>query len=53
MRNWLNGFDTRIALGPMPFLLAGGLALLVAIVTIASHAWRVAQQNPVKALRYE
>lgn len=53
MRNWLNGFDTRIALGPMPFVLAGGLALLVAIITIASHAWRVAQQNPVKALRYE
>ncbi|MEO5938202.1 MAG: FtsX-like permease family protein [Sphingomonas sp.] len=53
MRGWLNGFDTRITLGPTPFLLAGGLALLVAVVTIASHAWRVAQQSPVKALRYE
>jgi putative ABC transport system permease protein len=53
MRGWLNGFDTRIALGPMPFLLAGGLAVLVAIVTIASHAWRVAQASPIKALRYE
>ena len=27
MRDWLNGFDARIALGPSPFLLAGGLAL--------------------------
>jgi putative ABC transport system permease protein len=24
MRDWLNGFDTRITLGPTPFLLAGG-----------------------------
>ena len=46
MRGWLNGFDTRIALAPVPFLLAGGLAVLVAIVTIASHAWRVAQDEP-------
>ncbi|MBS0479483.1 MAG: ABC transporter permease [Proteobacteria bacterium] len=53
MRGWLNGFDTRITLGPTPFLIAGGLGLLVAIVTIASHAWRVAQASPVKALRYE
>lgn len=53
MRGWLNGFDARIALGPTPFLFAGGLALIVAVVTIASHAWRVARQSPVKALRYE
>jgi putative ABC transport system permease protein len=53
MRNWLNGFDTRIALSPTPFLLAGLLALLIAIGTIAGHALRVAGANPIKALRYE
>jgi putative ABC transport system permease protein len=53
MRGWLNGFDTRIALGPLPFLLAGGLALLIAIVTVGGHAFRVARANPVHALRYE
>jgi putative ABC transport system permease protein len=53
MRGWLNGFDTRIALGPMPFLLAGGLALLIAVATVAGHAFRVARANPVHALRYE
>jgi putative ABC transport system permease protein len=51
MRGWLNGFDTRIPLGPRPFLLAGGLAL--AIATVAGHAVRVARANPVNALRYE
>jgi len=53
MRDWLNGFDTRIALGPTPFLVAGALALLIAIGTIAAHALRVARTNPIHALRYE
>ena len=53
MRDWLNGFESRISLSPLPFLLAGGLALAIAIATIAAHAWRVAQTNPVHALRYE
>jgi putative ABC transport system permease protein len=53
MRDWLNGFDTRIDLGPTPFLLAGLLALAIAIGTIAGHALKVARSNPVHALRYE
>ncbi|MEA3048706.1 MAG: putative transport system permease protein [Sphingomonadales bacterium] len=53
MRDWLNGFDARIALGPVPFLAAGVLALAIALGTIASHAFRVARANPIHALRYE
>jgi putative ABC transport system permease protein len=53
MRDWLNTFDDRIALGPTPFLLAGFLALAIAIGTIAGHALKVARSNPIKALRYE
>lgn len=53
MREWLNGFDTRITLGPKPFLLASGLALVIAVATVAGHAFRVARSNPIHALRYE
>jgi putative ABC transport system permease protein len=53
MREWLNGFDARIALTPLPFLTAGLLALLIAVATVAGHAYRVAQTSPVRALRYE
>jgi putative ABC transport system permease protein len=53
MRDWLNGFDTRIALGPAPFLMAGLLALAIAIGTVAGHAIKVARKNPIHALRYE
>jgi putative ABC transport system permease protein len=53
MREWLNGFDTRIDLGPTPFVLAGLLALVIAIGTIGGHALKVARANPINALRYE
>ncbi|NNM75509.1 FtsX-like permease family protein [Sphingomonas sp. ID1715] len=53
MRNWLNKFDDRIALGPTPFILAGGIALVITIGTIAAHSIKVASANPIRALRYE
>jgi putative ABC transport system permease protein len=53
MRDWLNTFDARIDLGPGPFLLAGILALAIAIGTIAGHALKVSRSNPIHALRYE
>jgi putative ABC transport system permease protein len=53
MRDWLNGFDTRIALSPTPFAVAGALTLGIALATVAGHAIRVARTNPINALRYE
>ncbi|CAA9513437.1 MAG: Acidobacterial duplicated orphan permease (function unknown), partial [uncultured Sphingomonadaceae bacterium] len=53
MRDWLNTFDARIPLGPTPFVLAGLIALAIAIGTIAGHAIKVARANPIHALRYE
>jgi putative ABC transport system permease protein len=53
MRDWLNGFDQRITLGPRPFLLAAFVALAIAIVTVVGHAIRIARSNPIHALRYE
>ena len=53
MRDWLNTFDARIDLGPGPFLLAGIIALGIALGTVAGHAFRVARLNPIYALRYE
>ncbi|HYD14550.1 MAG TPA: ABC transporter permease [Allosphingosinicella sp.] len=53
MSVWLNTFDTRIDMGVLPFVAAGLLALVIAVGTIASHAFRVARANPILALRYE
>ena len=53
MRGWLNTFDQRIALTPIPFLLAAAIALGIAIATVVGHAIKVARANPIHALRYE
>jgi putative ABC transport system permease protein len=53
MRDWLNTFDARIDLGPTPFVIAGIVALVIAVGTIAGHAIKVARANPIQALRYE
>jgi putative ABC transport system permease protein len=53
MRDWLNGFDMRVTLTPVPFVAAGVLALVIAAGTISAHAIRVAQASPIRALRYE
>ena len=53
MRDWLDTFDARIDLGPTPFVIAGALALAIAIGTVSGHALRVSRTNPIHALRYE
>ncbi len=35
------------------FALAGGLALLIALLTVSAQAIKAALANPVEALRYE
>jgi putative ABC transport system permease protein len=53
MRDWLNTFDQRITLTPIPFVLAAAIALGIAIATVVGHAVKVARANPIHALRYE
>jgi putative ABC transport system permease protein len=53
MRDWLNGFDQRIPLTPVPFVVAAVIALGIAIATVVGHAVKVARANPIHALRYE
>ncbi len=53
MRNWLAGFDQRIALGPQYFLAASFLARMIAGLTVVGQALRVARAEPAKALRHE
>ncbi len=51
--DWLQGFQYRIDLNPLYFLAAGGAALLIACLTVAGHAYKTAQANPVLALKHE
>jgi putative ABC transport system permease protein len=51
MSQWLQGFAYRIDLGAGVFLLAGGLALTVALLTVSYQALRAARTDPVNALQ--
>ena len=53
LRHWLQGYSYRIALNPLYFLAGGLAALVIAWVTVITHAVMVARANPVHALRYE
>ena len=53
MRDWLNTFDQRIPLTPIPFIIAAAIALGIAVATVVGHAVKVARANPIHALRYE
>jgi putative ABC transport system permease protein len=53
MRDWLNGFDQRIPLSPIPFVIAAAVALGIAVATVVGHSVKVARANPIHALRYE
>ena len=53
MYNWLQGYSYRIGLAWWVFALAGGLAVLIALVTVSFQAIRAALANPVKSLKAE
>lgn len=51
--NWLEQFAYRIEPGAWRYLTAGGICLLIALLTITYKAFRAAGLNPAKALRDE
>jgi len=53
MRRWLEGFAYHIDLSVWMFVGASALALGIAVLTVAGHAFLVARAQPVAALRYE
>ncbi|MBC9912882.1 ABC transporter permease [Chitinophaga varians] len=53
MARWLDQFSYRTAIHWWVFILAGGIAVLIALVTIGYQAIKTATQNPVRSLQAE
>ena len=53
MHGWLQNFAYRVEISWWIFLLAGALAVLIAMLTISWQAIRAAISNPVDSLRSE
>jgi putative ABC transport system permease protein len=53
MHNWLQEFAYRINIGWWIFLIAGAIAMAIALITVSFLAIKAAVANPVKSLRTE
>ncbi|UCE18448.1 MAG: ABC transporter permease [Gemmatimonadota bacterium] len=53
MSTWLRNFAYRTSIEWWIFLLAGGSAVCIAILTVSVQSVKAAVANPVKSLRYE
>ncbi|WP_421775499.1 ABC transporter permease [Gracilimonas sp.] len=53
MNQWLADFAYRIEIGPGIFALAGGAALIIALLTVSWQSIKAAVANPVDSLRSE
>jgi putative ABC transport system permease protein len=53
MEQWLSGFAYRIPIHFFVFLYAGGVALVIALLTVSFESIKAASTNPVTSLRSE
>jgi ABC-type antimicrobial peptide transport system permease subunit len=53
MRGWLQDFAYKVSMGPLIFILATGLTIFIAFVTVSYHSIKAALANPIDSLRYE
>ncbi|GAB5409758.1 MAG: ABC transporter permease [Balneolaceae bacterium] len=53
MENWLSNFAYKINLNPLYLLIAGSIAILIAISTISFQAVKAALINPIESLKSE
>jgi putative ABC transport system permease protein len=53
MNRWLQNFAYRVHVVIDIFLLSGGIALVLALVTVSFQSIKAARANPIDSLRYE
>ena len=53
IHKWLQNFAYRVDITVHFFLIASGISLLAALLTVGYHSIKAAKANPVEALRYE
>jgi putative ABC transport system permease protein len=53
MNKWLEDFAYRIDISLWTFVIAGGIALLIALATVSYQSIKTASANPVESLKYE
>jgi len=53
MNKWLQDFSYRIDIGWLTFVLAGLVAIVIAVLTVSMQSVKAALANPVKSIKME
>ncbi|MBO9675828.1 MAG: ABC transporter permease [Sphingobacteriaceae bacterium] len=53
INKWLSGYEYRISVTALPFIVAISLSVVIAILTVSIQSAKVAKANPIDALKYE
>ncbi|HTE33202.1 MAG TPA: hypothetical protein VK666_22615, partial [Chryseolinea sp.] len=53
MNSWLQSFAYHTSISALPFIMAGAIVLIIALLTVSIQTLRAARTNPVNSLRYE
>lgn len=53
VNKWLSAYEFRVTISILPFAVAIGLSVLIALLTVSLQSYKVAQSNPIDALKYE
>lgn len=53
MNQWLGSFAYHIDMNVFTFILAGVVAVVIALITVSAQTWKAAMTNPSNTLRYE
>ncbi|RQO75040.1 cell division protein FtsX [Pedobacter sp. KBW06] len=53
MTKWLSAYEFRVGISILPFAMALGLSLIIAILTLSVQSAKVLKSNPVDGLKYE
>jgi putative ABC transport system permease protein len=53
VNNWLGTFAYHVDISPLIFIASGGIAIVIAWLTVSFQSIKAARSNPVESLRYE
>ena len=53
MKSWLQDFAYRMSIGIGVFLMSGGLAFVIAMLTVSYQSVKAALNRPIDSIRYE
>ncbi|WP_214225476.1 ABC transporter permease [Pedobacter sp. B4-66] len=53
INKWLSAYEFRVSISALPFVIAAGISLIIAILTVSVQSLKVAKANAIDALKYE